>query len=35
MAADLNFYVKQRSSHGAIVRGALTDLSTEATAWAA
>lgn len=35
MAADLNFYVRMRSAHGAIVRAAITDLSTEATAWAA
>jgi len=34
LGADLNFYVKQRSAHGMIVRAALTDLSTEATAWA-
>jgi hypothetical protein len=35
LGTDLNFYVKQRSAHGAIVRAAITDLATEATAWAA
>lgn len=35
LGTDLNFYVKQRSAHGAIVRAAITDLATEANSWAA
>jgi len=34
MGTDLNFYVKQRSAHGMIVRAAITDLATEANSWA-
>src|SRR5262245_11369948 len=34
LGTDINFYVRQRSAHGMIVRASLTDLSTEATAWA-
>lgn len=35
LGTDLNFYVRQRSAHGMIVRAALTDLATEANSWAA
>lgn len=33
MECDLNFYIRQRRSHGAIIRGSSTDLATSASSW--
>lgn len=33
LGTDINFYVKARNSHGAIIRGATTDLATSANSW--